>query len=195
MQRQWRLFASALTFVSFAAFAATPSSLATADADQAGECGIGSWIGTISFEAPPGAPPLVGQVNINRDGTITGTDGGVHGSQVELPPALSALAVDLGDYFGSWARIGGSNRSAGTIKRLLFAGPNTPTAIYGPFVLGQNIGLGTLSEDVTCAHTSSGDAIAGPWTFQFYSFFLNKVVITNRGTFSFSRVAIEPLAP
>ena len=186
MQRQWRLFASALTLVLFAALVVTPGSPATAD-----DC-VGSWIGAISFDA--GAPSIIGQLNINRDGTITGTDGAAHSSQVKPPPALSAFAVDSGGYFGSWVHIGG-NQIGGTIKELLFAGPNTPTAIYGPFVLGQNIGLGTLSEDVTCAHTSSGDAIAGPWTFQFYSFFLNKVVITNRGTFSFSRVAIEPLAP
>jgi hypothetical protein len=185
MQRQWRLFASALTLVLFAALVVTPGSPATAD-----DC-VGSWIGAISFDA--GAPSIIGQLNINRDGTITGTDGAAHSSQVKPPPALSAFAVDSGGYFGSWVHIGG-NQIGGTIKELLFAGPNTPTQIYGSFFLGQNVGIGTLSAEATCQHTSSGDVASGPWTLQLESFFLDKVVITNSGTFSFTRVAIEPLA-
>jgi hypothetical protein len=185
MQRHWRLFASALASVLLAALAVTPGSPATAD-----DC-VGSWIGTISFDS--GAPSVMGQLNINRDGTITGTDGTAHSSQVQFPPALSAFAVDNGDYFGSWVHIAG-NQSAGTIKELLFAGPNTPAQIYGPFYLGQNVGIGTLSAEVTCQHTSSGDVATGPWTLQLESFFLDKVVITNSGRFSFTRLAIEPLA-
>jgi hypothetical protein len=185
MQRQCQLLGSALASVLLTALAVTPGSPAIAD-----DC-VGSWIGTISFDA--GSPSVMGQININRDGTITGTDGTAHSSQVQFPPVLSAFAVDNGDYFGSWVHIGG-NQIGGTIKELLFAGPNTPTQIYGPFYVGQNVGIGTLSAEVTCQHASSGEVATGHWTLQLESFFLDKVVITNSGTLYFTPVAIEPLA-
>ena len=47
MQRQWRLFVSALTLVLFAALAMTPSSPATAGDDEGGGF-VGSWIGTLT---------------------------------------------------------------------------------------------------------------------------------------------------
>lgn len=195
MQRQRRLFFSAFTLVLLAAFTATPSSPATAQDDESGSP-VGSWIGTVSFEEPSGSPPQIGLYNINRDGTITGTDGGSQSS--DLPPTLCPkpcpLAVDSGGQFGSWARAG-DHQFAATLKAPLFAGANTPTEIYGQSFSGQNVGLGTLQvANITLQHTASGDTLTGRFTVQYQSFFLNEVVITTKGTFSFSRVAIEPLA-
>lgn len=195
MQRHWRLFVSTFTLVIFAALTVTPRSPAIAEDDENGSL-VGSWIGTISFVSPSGSPPLIGLYNINRDGTISGTDGGSQSS--DLPPTLCPapcpLAVDHGGQFGSWVR-DGHHQFAATLKAPLFAGPNTPTEIYGQLFSGQNVGLGTLQvANITLQHTASGDTLTGKFTVQYESFFLNQVVITTSGTFSFSRVAIEPLA-
>ena len=128
---------------------------------------------------------------------MSGTDGGSQAS--DLPPTLCPapcpLAVDRGGQFGSWVR-SGANQFAATLKMPLFADPNTPGNIYGQLYSGQNIGLATLQvADVTLQHAASGDTLMGSFTLQYESFYLNEVVITTRGTFSFNRIAIEPLAP
>ena len=86
-----------------------------------------------------------------------------------------------------------------TFKQLLFAGPNTPTALYGTFYPGQNIGLGTVQAVDVLEHTKSGDRITGDFTFQ------NRrlppplgdgqQVFAGRGIVSLTRIAIEKLAP
>jgi len=198
MQRQRRLFASALTLVLFAALAMTPSSPATAGDDEGGGF-VGSWIGTLTFTAPPDLAGVTVTilVNFNRGGTLTGTDGTAHSSQ--LPPG--PFTVDLSDYFGPWVPIGRSNskRLALTFKQLLFAGPNTPTAIYGTFYPGENIGLTTVQAVDTLEHTEDGDRLTGDFTGQFTRLPPplgdGKQVAAVAGTVSFSRVAIEPLMP
>ena len=198
MKRQWRLFASAFTLVLFAGFAVMPSSPATAEDDENGSV-VGSWIGTLTFTAPPDLAGVTVTilVNFNRGGTLTGTDGTAHSSQ--LPPG--PFTVDLSDYFGSWVPIGRSNskRLALTFKQLLFAGPNTPTAIYGTFYPGENIGLTTVQAVDTLEHTEDGDRLTGDFTGQFTRLPPplgdGKQVAAVAGTVSFSRVAIEPLMP
>lgn len=195
MQRQWRLFVSTFALVIFGALTVTPRLPAIAQDDESGTP-VGSWMGTILTESPSGFPPSIGLFNLNRDGTITGTDGDSQSSS--LPPTLCptpcTLAVDHGAEFGSWARVG-DHQFAATLKALLFAGPNTPPEIYGQLFSGQNVGLGTLQvANITLQHTASGDTLMGRFTVQYESFFLNEVVITTSGSFSFTRVAIEPLA-
>ena len=199
MQRQRRLFASALTLVLFAAFAVTPSSPATAGDDEGGGF-VGSWIGTVTVDTPPGFPPFVfaDLVNVNRGGILTGTNGNAHFSQNPFLPPVDR--VDASDFFGSWEPVG-HNQLAGTNKWLLFLGPKSPpdpavTAVWcpgttcapGPFP-GQNIGLATLQGVTTLEHTKSGDTLTGPWTVQLTDLKGN-VVVTHTGTLFFSR--IEP---
>ena len=199
MQRQSRLFASAL--VLFAAFAVTPSSPATADDDENGSV-VGSWIGTLTFKTPPGLKGATFTIlaNFNRDGTLTGNDGTARSSQLppELCPAPCPFAVDRGDYFGSWVPIGDSNQIALTFKQLLFAGRNTHTALYGTFFYpGQNIGLGTVQAIDVLEHTKNSDRLTGDFTGQNTRLPPplgdGSLVVAASGTVSFSRVAIEPL--
>ena len=205
MQRQWRLFASALTLVLFAALAMTPSSPATAQDDGSGNL-VGSWIGTITVDTPSGTPPFAfaDLISINRGGTLTGTNGNAHSSQFPFAPPVDR--VDASDFFGSWKPIGGSNQFAATVKWLLFLGPQSPpnpavTAVWcpgttcfpGPYP-GQNIGVATLQDVVTLEHTKSSDTFSGPWTLQLTNL-RDDVVATHNGTLFFSRIAIEPLMP
>ena len=199
MKRQWRLFASAFTLVLFAAFTVTPSSPTTADDDEGGGF-VGSWIGTVTVDTPPGFPPFVfaDLVNVNRGGILTGTNGNAHSSQNPFLPPVDR--VDASDFFGSWEPVG-HNQLAGTNKWLLFLGPKSPpdpavTAVWcpgttcapGPFP-GQNIGLATLQGVTTLEHTKSGDTLTGPWTVQLTDL-KDNVVATHTGILSFSR--IEP---
>jgi len=196
MQWQSRLFALAITLALFAALAVTPASRAVADDDQ-DESVVGTWIGTATFDTPPGVPPLIEAelASVHRGGIVTGTSGIDHSSQNPfLPPGL---VVELSDYFGSWAPIGDSDQIALTFKRLLFAGPNTPSAIYHQLFQGENVGLASIQSVVTLQHTKSGDTLKGPFTFQLTT--LDGPVPadmggTGSGTVSLSRVAIEPLA-
>jgi len=199
MQGQPRFFLSAFTLVLFAALAMTPSSPATADDDEGGGF-VGSWIGTVTVDTPPGFPPFVfaDLVNVNRGGILTGTNGNAHFSQNPFLPPVDR--VDASDFFGSWEPVG-HNQLAGTNKWLLFLGPKSPpdpavTAVWcpgttcapGPFP-GQNIGLATLQGVTTLEHTKSGDTLTGPWTVQLTDL-KDNVVATHTGILSFSR--IEP---
>ena len=197
MQWQSRLFALAITLALLAALAVTPASRAVADDDQ-DESVVGTWIGTATFDTPPGVPPLIEAelASVHRGGIVTGTSGIDHSSQNPfLPPGL---VVELSDYFGSWAPIGDSDQIALTFKRLLFAGPNTPSAIYHQLFQGENVGLASIQSVVTLQHTKSGDILAGPFTFQLTTLDGQPVPAeiggTGSGTVSLSRVAIEPLA-
>ena len=124
MQGQPRFFLSAFTLVLFAALAMTPSSPATAGDDEGGGF-VGSWIGTVTVDTPPGFPPFVfaDLVNVNRGGILTGTNGNAHFSQNPFLPPVDR--VDASDFFGSWEPVG-HNQLAGTNKWLLFLGPNSP---------------------------------------------------------------------
>jgi hypothetical protein len=187
-----------MTLVLFAAFAVTPTSRAVANDDQ-GESVVGTWIGAATFDTPPGTPPLVEAelASVHRGGIVTGTSGIDHSSQNPfLPPGL---VVELSDYFGSWAPTSAANQIAVTFKRLLFAGQDTPSAIYGKiFFLGQNVGQASIQSVLALRHTKNGDILKGPFTFQLTTLDGQPVPAdmggTGSGTVSLSRVAIEPLA-
>ena len=86
-----------------------------------------------------------------------------------------------------------------TFKQLLFAGPNTPTALYGTFYPGQNIGLGTVQAIDVLEHTKNGDRLTGDFTGQNTRLPPplgdGQQVFAGSGKVTLSRVAIEPLAP
>jgi len=194
MKRQWKLFVSALTLATFAAFAVTPTSRAMAQDDQGGSV-VGTWTGTALLAGIP----LTELANINLDGTMAGVDGIYDFCQIPTVP--SALVVKASGYFGSWAHVGNSDEIALTFKRLLFACPNTPTSLYGTFFPGQNIGLGTIEVLLTLQHnTRCGDSLTGRYTYQLTTLDGRLVPggISNGsiggGSVSLCRVEIEPLA-
>jgi hypothetical protein len=197
MQPQSRLFALAITLVLFAALAVAPTSRAIADEDEDGSV-VGTWIGAATFDTPPGTPPLVENelASVHRGGIVAGTAGIDHSSQNPFVPP--GLVVELSDYFGSWAHIGGSDQIAITFKRLLFAGLDTPSAIYHQLFPGENIGIASIQSVLTLEHTESGDILKGPFTFQLATLDGKPVPPnmggTGSGTVSLSRVGIEPLA-
>jgi hypothetical protein len=89
-----------------------------------------------------------------------------------------------------------ANQFALTFKRFLFAGANTSTALYGPFFPGQNIGVNTV-QAVGTLHTGiGGDTLSGSFTNQFVNFVNldGTPVFSGSGTFSATRLGIEPLA-
>ena len=197
MQRQSRRFASVITLALLAALAAMPAPRAIADDDQ-DESVVGTWIGAARFDTPPGTPPLVEAelASIHRAGILTGTSGIDHSSQNPFVPP--GLVVELSDYFGSWAPIGDFDQIAVTFKRLVFAGPGTPSAIYHQLFPGENMGLATIQSVVTLQHTQSGDVLEGRFTFELTTLDGQPVPAAvggrGSGTVSLSRVAIEPLA-
>jgi len=199
MERKRRLFLSAFTFVLFTALTMMPTSRAMADDDQ-GESVVGTWIGKATFDTPPGAPPFIEAelASVHHGGIVTGTSGIDHSSQNPFVPP--GLAVELSDYLGTWEPIGDSDKIAVTFKRLLFAGPGTPSQIYHQLFLGQNIGQASIQALLTLQQTKSGDVLKGPFTFQLTNFKeltglpSDQVVLSGSGTVSLSRVAIEPLA-
>jgi hypothetical protein len=166
--------------------------------DDQDESVVGTWIGAATFDTPRDTPPLVEAelASIHRGGIVTGTSGIDHSSQNPFVPP--GLVVELSDYFGSWAPVGDSNQIAVTFKRLLFAGSNTPSAIYHQLFPGQNVGMASIQSVVTLQHTNSGDILRGPFTFQLTTLDGQPVPAdmggTGSGTVSLSRVTIEPLA-
>ncbi len=188
MQRQWKAYLLALSFVLLAVFALTPTSRVKAD-DQDGSI-VGTWI--IKVQLGPGFDETeLTAINPGGTFTLTGTAFNAHSSQNPfLPPFLVA---DFSDGYGAWRRQGDSNRFAFTFKRLLFAGARTPTDLYGPFFVGQPVGEATIQAVGTLHHGDDGDTLEGPFTFQVKN--LNGVVVgTGSGTASFKRLRIEPLA-
>jgi hypothetical protein len=188
MQRQSRLYPLALSIV-LAVFALTPISRVKADDDQDGSI-VGTWI--VKIQLGPGFDETeLTAINPSGTFTLTGTAFNPHTSQNPFLPPF--LAVDLSDGYGSWKRLGDSDRFALTFERLLFAGSRTPTDLYGPFFVGQSVGEATIQAVGTLHHGDDGDTLEGPFTFQLKN--LNGVVVgTGSGTASFTRLKIEPLA-
>lgn len=180
-----------LGLVLFALLRLTPSSPVKADE---GSSIVGTWINTVTVN---GAPPVATTelISFNPGGTFTLTDSGFNAHSSENPFLPPPLAVATSDGYGAWRPQGDSNQFAITFKSLLFAGANTPPALYGPFFPGQNVGVATIEAVGTLQHGENGDTLAGPFTFQFMSFSRGVVVATASGTFSATRLKIEPLMP
>lgn len=150
---------------------------------------LGTWIVTTTPNLPPGVPALVYTelVSFNGDGTLVDTHAIAHGSELPFLPAV--VAVDSSDAFGIWRPVGWS-RFQTIHKRLLFAGPNTPSALYGPAAQGQQVGFETVQTMLTLEIGANGETLTGPFTVQFTN--LNgQVVFADTGTVSFQRLKFE----
>jgi hypothetical protein len=169
----------------------TPSSPVKADGGSI----VGTWILTVTVNTPPGAPPFVETelTAINPGGTftLTGTAFNAHSSENPfLPPPLAA---DFSDGYGTWKQTGDdSNQFALTFKRLIFAGANTPTAAYGSFFPGENVGVATIEAVATLQTSAAGQTLTGPFTFQLRNL-QGTQVFAGSGTFAATRLKIEPL--
>ena len=157
----------------------------------------GTWVVTVTVNTPPGAPPFVftDMIAFNSGGTLTAASSTFNPHTSENPLLPAPLVVDTSDGYGAWKSQGDdSNQFALTFRRFLFAGADTPTALYGSFFAGQNVGVNTV-EAVGTFHTSkNGDSLTGSFTNQFVN--LNgEVVFAGSGTFAATRLKIEPLAP
>jgi hypothetical protein len=182
MQRL-RLYLLAAGFVGLALLALTPTARVKADDDQDGGI-VGTWIGSLSLN---GSSIVITELpSFGGGGTVRGTNTFSH----NIPAARTyGRAKRL---FRSWAPIAGSSQIAITLKRLIFACPNTPVANYGQSFPGQNVGIVSIQAVGTVQHTENGDTLTDPVTFQLTNL-LDQVVFAGSGTASFTRVAIEPL--
>jgi hypothetical protein len=158
---------------------------------------VGTWIITATVNVPPGAPPFgfTELGSFNPGGTFLDTFSIDFSSQNPfLVGPFAPLAVNFSDKFGTWKQMGAdSNQFAVTFKEFLFAGANTPTAVYGSFFPGQNVGVATVEAVATLQNGPAGDTATGPFTFQLTN--LQGVeVFAGSGTFSATRLKIEPLA-
>ena len=157
----------------------------------------GTLVVTVTVNTPPGAPPFVftDMIAFNSGGTLTAASSTFNPHTSENPLLPAPLVVDTSDGYGAWKSQGDdSNQFALTFRRFLFAGADTPTALYGSFFAGQNVGVNTV-ETVGTFHTGkNGDSLTGSFTNQFVN--LNgEVVFAGSGTFAATRLKIEPLAP
>jgi hypothetical protein len=153
----------------------------------------GTWIVTVTVNTPPDAPPFVftDLIAFNSGGTFTAASAAFNAHTSENPFLPQPLVVDTSDGYGAWKSVG--NQFAVTFKRFLFAGANTSTALYGSFFPGQNVGVNTV-EVVGTLHTGGGaDALMGRFTTQFVNL-AGQVAFAGSGTFSATRLQIEPLA-
>jgi hypothetical protein len=165
-----------------------PSTLATAD----GLSIVGTWLVTTTPDVPPGTLPFsyAELVSLNPGGTLVDTHAIAHGAELAfLPPAV---AVDSSDAFGIWQQAG-TNQIATTHKRLLFAGPNTPPALYGPSLPGQHVGFESVQTMLTIQWDADGETLSGPFAVQFANL-SGQVVFADSGTVVFKRLKLQRLA-
>lgn len=187
MRRQLGLYLLGVSIVFLALVALVRNSRAQGSIGNV----VGAWHVTVNVNVPPGAPPLVltELATFHLGGTFTDTISIAHYSQNPFVPP--PLAVDFSDAYGRWQQVAGSNQFALTFKRLIFAGPNTPTAVYGSFIPGQQVGEATIE---AVGNLQNGGAVAaGTFTFQLTDLNGNQV-FADGGTFSATRIHLEPLA-
>ena len=191
MRRQLGLYLFTLSIVLLGLFASMAGSHVKADGDQRGSI-AGTWINTATINTPPGTPPFVFTelFSLNPGGTFIDTFSLDHNSANPFVPP--PLAVDFSVKFGTWKDVGDSEFAV-TFKEFLFAGANTPTALYGSFFPGQNVGVGTVEAVATLQTGDGGDTLTGPFTFQLTNL-QGTVVLAGSGTFSATRLKIQPLA-
>lgn len=194
--RKLGLYVAAACIVVSALLASMPNSHVKADEDQQGSI-VGTWIGRAKVNTPPGTPPFVFTVvtAFNPGGTVTQTNGAFNAHSSENPFLPPPLVVDESDQYGIWKRLEDSNQFAVTFKALLFAGANTPTALYGSFFPGQNVGEVAIQAVLTLHLGDDSDTLEGPFTFQITN--LGGTVVSGgsgSGTVSAKRLQIEPLA-
>jgi hypothetical protein len=187
------------TTVALAAIVGTLGSLRTTSAqDNQGNQSsvVGTWIVTVNVDTPAGSQPLAKELaSFNSGGTFIDAISIAFSSEnPAFAGPFAPLAVNFSDAFGAWKTVGGdSSKVAATFKRFLFAGANTPTAAYGSFFPGQNVGEATIEVAGTLQATTSGEILLGSYTFQLTNL-QGTVVLGGSGTFTASRVNIQPLA-
>jgi hypothetical protein len=156
----------------------------------------GTWIVTVTVNTPPGAPPFVftDLIAFHSGGTLTAASSTFNAHTSENPFLPPPLVVDTSDGYGVWKSEGDDSNQFGiTFRRFLFAGANTSTALYGSFFPGQNVGVNRV-EAVGTLHTDKeGESLTGSFTNQFVNL-SGQVVFAGSGTFSATRLEIEPLA-
>lgn len=195
MRRQLGLYLLTFSIVLLGLFPLMPSWHVKADNQQGSV--VGTWIATITVNTPSGPQPFATELaSFNPGGIFTDAISIAFSSQnPSFTGPFTALAVDFSDALGTWKQVGDdSNHFAMTFKRFLYAGANTPTAVYGSFFPGQNIGMATIEAVGTLQTNASGQTTAtGPFTFQLTNF-AGDVVLAASGTFSATRLEIQPLA-
>jgi hypothetical protein len=195
MRRQFGQYSFVFGIALLALFAVVPNSHVKAQDNQNGNI-VGSWLVTVDVNTPAGPVPFATELaSFNPGGTFVDAISIAFSAQnPAFAGNLAPLAVNFSDALGTWKPIGeDSNQYAATFKRFLFAGPNTPAAAYGSFFPGQNVGQATI-EAVATLHTgANGDTATGPFTFQLTNL-QGTVVLVASGTFSATRIQIQPLA-
>ena len=183
-------FKLATTCIAALLFAFMPDSQVQAK----GQGITGTWIVTVTVNTPPGAPPFVftDLLSFNFGGTLTGASSAFNGHTSENPNLPPPLVVDTSDAYGVWRPVAETDQFAITFKRFLFAGSSTSTALYGSFFPGQYIGENVVQAVGTFRSSKNGDTISGPFTNQFVNL-AREVVFAGSGTFSATRVEIQPL--
>ena len=157
----------------------------------------GTWIVTVTVNTPPGAPPFVftDLIAFHSGGTLTAASSIFNAHTSENPSLPVPLVVDTSDAYGNWKPEGDdSSQVALTFNRFLFAGTNTSTALYGSFSPGQNVGVNAVQAVGTLHTGQNGDSLTGSFTNQFVNLG-GQVVFAGSGTFTATRLKIEPLTP
>jgi hypothetical protein len=157
---------------------------------------VGTWFVTVTVNTPPGAPPFIftDMVTFNPEGTLVATSTAFNSHTSEVLPG--PLGVDTSDAYGVWEPGAGPNEVRITFKRFLFAGANpSSTALYSSSAVpGQDIGVNTVEAVGTSQAGEDGATLAGPFTSQFANL-EGTNVFAGKGTFSATRIKVEPMAP
>ena len=156
---------------------------------------VGTWIATITVNGANGAPPFVFTdiFAINSGGTLTTTSTAFNAHTSENPFLPAALVVDASEGYGVWEPGAGPNEYRDTFKRFLFAGANTSMALYPSLFAGQNVGTETVEAVATLQTGEHGETLSGQFTTQLTNLG-GEVVFAGDGTFSATRLKLEPLA-
>jgi hypothetical protein len=188
MRRQFGPQLLILSLLLAAFFASMLNLNVKADDSQQGNV-VGAWINTVTVNTPSGPQPLATElITIGAGGTFIDTLTIAHSSQNPFYTGpFAPLAVDFSDAIGTWKPAGDSNQFAFIFKRFLFAGANTPTADYGSFFPGQNVGMATIEALGTLQTGPSGQTLSGSFTFQLTNL-QGTVVLPASGTFSATRL-------
>ena len=208
MKRQFGLYTRLACMALLTSFALAPSSWVKAQNTQQQGSVVGSWVNTVMVYTPSNTNPPSYQLQplatellaINPDGTIVDTLTIAHSSQnPSFTGPFAPLAVEFSDAIGTWQPVGDSNQIALTFQRFLFAGPVTPASDYptldgSPFFPGQYIGVATIEAVGTLQNTANGQILSGTYTFQLTNLHGINVLPGAKGTFSATRIQIQPLA-
>jgi hypothetical protein len=202
MNRQFGLYTRLACMALLTWFALAPSSWVRAQNTQQQVSVVGSWVNTVLVNTPSGLEPFTTELlAINPGGTFVDTLTIAHSSQnPSFTGPFAPLAVEFSDAIGTWQPVGDSNQIALTFQRFLFAGPNTPASDYptldgSPFFPGQYVGVATIEAVGTLHNTSNGQILSGTYTFQLTNLLGINVLPGAKGTFSATRIQIQPLAP